>query len=81
MPEIETIFKELEKLKKEVEAAKQERAEKKGQLSEKMNALQSFDVKSIAEAKKKTIQLQKEMGKLETEIVSGFEKLKESYEW
>ncbi len=81
MPEIETIFRELEDLKEEISSATQEKDQKTGQLSEQMKALQSFKVKDITEAEKKITILQKKSKSWKNKIVSGFDKLKEGYEF
>jgi len=81
MSEIETIFRELEDIKIEISSAKQEKDQKTGQLSEQMKALLSYNTKTVPEAKKKVIVLQKKSKALEGKIVAGFETLRESYEW
>jgi len=78
---VEDIFEELKELKQELSEAKQQKSEKKGQLSEQLKSLKTFDVDSVVEAKKEMFSLKKRREKGESDIISGFEKLREKFEW
>lgn len=72
----------LLKLKKELEQAKLDKAQLQGALDQNLNRLkEEFDVKSLAEAKKKLLAIIDEQSELVVKIDKAVESLEEKYQW
>lgn len=72
----------LLKLKKELEQAKLDKAQLQGALDQNLNRLkEEFDVKSLAEAKKKLLSIIDEQSELVIKIDKAVESLEEKYQW
>lgn len=72
----------LIKLKKELEQAKLDKAQLQGALDQNLNRLkEEFDVKSLAEAKKKLLAIIDEQSELVVKIDKAVESLEEKYQW
>lgn len=78
---MEAIIKELNKLREEIQSSKTKKAQLEGRREEQLKQLKSFGVKTIEDGQKKLEILNKELGKLETEIQRLFKILKETYQW
>lgn len=77
-----TSVDKLLKLKKELEQAKLDKAQLQGALDQNLNRLkEEFDVKSLAEAKKKLLAIIDEQSELVVKIDKAVESLEEKYQW
>jgi len=78
---MDDIKRDIEKLEREVEAAKTDQARDQGKLEVEEVRLQELGVDSLEAGDKEVKNLTSEISKLDTEIETEFNTLREEYEW